>query len=227
MSFVRGLKCRECGRTYPAEALHVCEYCFGPLEADYDYAGIRESISRDSIAAGPHTIWRYRDVLPVAGERGVDIGAGFTPLLRADNLARELGLRELYIKNDAVNPSYSFKDRPVSIAASKAIELGFDPLACASTGNLACSVAAHAARAGLKACVFIPADLEQGKIIGAAIYEPTIIAIDGNYDDVNRLCSEVGDQYDWAFVNINLRPYYSEGSKTLAFEVAEQLGWRA
>jgi threonine synthase len=205
----------------------VCEYCFGPLEADYDYNAIRTSISRDSIAAGPRTIWRYRDLLPVEGERVVDIGAGLTPLIRADRLARELGLRELYLKNDAVNPSYSFKDRPVSVASSKAIELGFDTIACASTGNLACSVAAHAARGGLRAFVFIPADLEQGKIIGAAIYEPTMIAIDGNYDDVNRLCSEVADQCDWAFVNINLRPYYSEGSKTLAFEVAEQLGWRA
>jgi threonine synthase len=226
MSYLRGLKCRECGRTYPAEALHVCEYCFGPLEANYDYAGIRTSISREKIAAGPKSIWRYRDLLPV-GERVVDLGAGMTPLIRADNLARALGLRELYIKNDSVNPSYSFKDRPVGIASSKALELGFDTLACASTGNLACSVAAHAARAGLRACVFIPANLEQGKILGAAIYEPTLVAVDGNYDDVNRLCSEVADAYGWAFVNINLRPYYSEGSKTLAFEVAEQLGWRA
>lgn len=227
MTYARGLKCRECGRLYPLEALHVCEFCFGPLEVDYDYDGIRANVSKEKIAAGPKTIWRYRDFLPVGGDRVVDIGAGFTPLLRADNLARELGLRELYIKNDSVNPSYSFKDRPVAVASSKAIELGFTTLACASTGNLACSVAAHAARAGLKSCVFIPADLEQGKILGAAIYEPTLIAIDGNYDDVNRLCSEVADRYDWAFVNINLRPYYSEGSKTLAFEVAEQLGWRA
>lgn len=227
MTYIRGLKCRECGRSYPAEAIHVCEYCFGPLEVDYDYAAIRASISRESIAAGPRSIWRYRDLLPVDGEKVIDIGSGYTPLVRAENLARELGLRELYIKNDSVNPSYSFKDRPVSIASSRAIQLGFDTLACASTGNLACSVAAHAARAGLRACVFIPADLEQGKILGAAIYEPTLIAVDGNYDDVNRLCSEVADQYGWAFVNINLRPYYSEGSKTLAFEVAEQLGWRA
>lgn len=227
MTYIRGLKCRECGRPYPADAIHVCEYCFGPLEADYDYEAIRADISRAKIEAGPRSIWRYRDLLPVDGERLIDIGTGFTPLVRADNLARELGLHELYIKNDSVNPSYSFKDRPVSIASSRAIQLGFDTLACASTGNLACSVAAHAARAGLRACVFIPADLEQGKIIGASIYEPTLIAVDGNYDDVNRLCSEVADQYGWAFVNINLRPYYSEGSKTLAFEVAEQLGWRA
>lgn len=227
LSYVRGLKCRECGRLYPVEAMHVCEYCFGPLDVDYDYEEIRRNVTRETIAAGPRTIWRYRDLLPVEGERVVDIGAGCTPLVRADNLARELGLRELYIKNDCVNPSYSFKDRPVSVASSKAIELGFDTLACASTGNLACSVAAHAARAGLRACVFIPTNLEQGKIIGAAIYEPTLVAVDGNYDDVNRLCSELADQYNWAFVNINLRPYYSEGSKTLAFEVAEQLGWRA
>lgn len=227
MTYVRGLTCRECGRLYPAEALHVCEYCFGPLEVSYDYEAIRANVTRATIAAGPRSIWRYRDLLPADGERLVDLGSGFTPLIRADNLARELGLRELYLKNDSVNPSYSFKDRPVSIASSKAIQLGFDTLACASTGNLACSVAAHAARAGLRACVFIPADLEQGKILGAAIYEPTLIAVDGNYDDVNRLCSEVADQYGWAFVNINLRPYYSEGSKTLAFEVAEQLGWRA
>lgn len=227
MTYIRGLKCRECNRLYPAEAVHVCEYCFGPLEVDYDYEAIRADISRAKIAAGPRSIWRYRDLLPVDGESVVDIGAGYTPLVKADNLARELGLRELYIKNDSVNPTYSFKDRPVSIASSRAIQLGFDTLACASTGNLACSVAAHAARAGLRACVFIPADLEQGKILGTAIYEPTLIAVDGNYDDVNRLCSEVADQYGWAFVNINLRPYYSEGSKTLAFEVAEQLGWRA
>jgi threonine synthase len=227
VAYVRGLKCRECGRPYPAEALHVCEYCFGPLEADYDYDAIRANVSRQSIAAGPRSIWRYRDFLPIEGDRVVDIGAGLTPLVRADNLAKALGLRELWLKNDSVNPSYSFKDRPVSVASSKAIELGFDTLACASTGNLACSVAAHAARAGLRACVFIPANLEQGKIICAGIYEPTLIAVDGNYDDVNRLCSEVADQYPWAFVNINLRPYYSEGSKTLAYEVAEQLGWRA
>ncbi|HLZ08006.1 MAG TPA: pyridoxal-phosphate dependent enzyme, partial [Chloroflexota bacterium] len=216
MAFVRGLKCRECGRMYPTEALHVCEYCFGPLEADYDYESIRASVSRESIAAGPRNIWRYRDLLPVDGSKVIDIGAGYTPLIRADNLAKELGLKELYLKNDAVNPTYSFKDRPVSIAASKARELGFDTIACASTGNLACSVAAHAARAGLRAYVFIPANLEQGKIVNAAIYEPTMVAVDGNYDDVNRLCSEIADNYPWAFVNINLRPYYSEGSKTLA-----------
>jgi threonine synthase len=204
----------------------VCELCFGPLEVAYDYDVVRASISRDSIERGPRTLWRYRALLPVEGERIVDTHAGFTPLVRADNLGRVLGLRNLWLKNDTVNPTFSFKDRPVSIASTRALELGFSTLSCASTGNLAGSVAAHAAKAGMQACIFIPADLEPAKIVGAAIYEPTIIAVDGNYDDVNRLSSEIADQYNWAFVNINLRPYYSEGSKTLAFEVAEQLGWR-
>jgi threonine synthase len=172
-------------------------------------------------------MWRYKDLLPVNSQEVVDINAGFTPLIRAHNLGRELGLRELYVKNDSVNPSYSFKDRVVSVAATKAGEFGFNTLACASTGNLACAVAAHAAKAGLKAYVFVPADLEQGKIVGAAIYGPTLVAVDGSYDEVNRLCSELADRYQWAFVNINVRPYYSEGSKTLGYEVAEQLGWRA
>jgi threonine synthase len=172
-------------------------------------------------------MWRYRDLLPVDSEEVVDISAGFTPLIKADNLGREFGLRQLYIKNDCVNPTYSFKDRVVSVAITKAKEFGFDTVACASTGNLACSVAAHAAKSGLKAYVFVPADLEQGKMLGAAIYGPTLIAVNGNYDDVNRLCSEISDRYRWAFVNINIRPYYSEGSKTLGYEVAEQLGWLA
>ncbi len=227
MQRIKGLKCRECGRLYPIEPINVCDYCFGPLEVDYDYAVIRTLVSHERIAQGPRTIWRYRDLLPVEGDRIVDISAGFTPLIRAENLGRRLGLMHLYIKNDAVNPSYSFKDRVVSVATTKAVEFGFTVLACASTGNLACAVAAHAARAGLQACVFIPANLEVGKVLGAAIYGPTIIAIDGTYDDVNRLCSEIADRYPWAFVNINLRPFYSEGSKTLAYEVAEQLGWRA
>jgi threonine synthase len=223
---IRGLQCRECGELYPLEARHVCELCFGPLEVAYDYAAIAASISRDSIAAGPPTLWRYRAMLPIEGERIVDSRAGFTPLVRADNLARELGLRNLWVKNDTVNPTFSFKDRPVSIASTRALELGFEVLACASTGNLAGSVAAHAAKAGMRACIFIPSDLEPAKITGASVYEPTLIAVDGNYDDVNRLSSELADLYPWAFVNINLRPYYSEGSKTLAFEVAEQLGWQ-
>ncbi|MBM3943845.1 MAG: threonine synthase [SAR202 cluster bacterium] len=226
MDFVRGLKCRECGREFPGEALNVCDYCFGPLEVIYDYATIAEVISRDRIAKGPLSIWRYKDLLPADSQDPVDINAGYTPLLKARNLGKKLGLRNLYIKNDSVNPSYSFKDRVVSVAATKAVEFGFDTLACASTGNLACSVAAHAARAGIRAVVFIPADLEQGKVIGAAVYGPTMVAVEGTYDEVNRLCSEVADNYKWAFVNINMRPYYAEGSKTLGYEVAEQLGWR-
>src|SRR4030081_3123111 len=222
----RGLQCRECGQLYPARPLHVCELCFGPLEVSYDYDLIRATLSRESIERGPRTLWRYKALLPVETDSVVDSHAGFTPLMRADNLGRLLGLRNLWIKNDTVNPTFSFKDRPVSIASSRALELGFETIACASTGNLAGSVAAHAAKAGLRACIFIPADLEPAKIVGASIYEPMIFAVEGNYDDVNRLSSEIADQYNWALVNINSRPYYSEGSKTLAFEVAEQLGWR-
>jgi len=227
MSYVKALRCRECGREYPQEPINVCDFCFGPLEVLYDYEAIARVISRERIARGPLSIWRYADLLPADSERAVDISAGFTPLIKAKNLGRRLGLDNLYLKNDCVNPSYSFKDRVVSIAATKALEFGFDTIACASTGNLACSVAAHAARAGMKAVVFIPADLEKGKVVGAAIYGPTLVAVKGNYDDVNRLCSEIADSYHWAFVNINVRPYYSEGSKTLGYEVAEQLGWHA
>jgi threonine synthase len=223
---IRGLQCRECGQLYAAEARHVCELCFGPVEVAYDYDLIRQTMSRESIASGPDTLWRYKQLLPIEGEDLVDTHAGFTPLIPAHNLGKQLGLNNLWLKNDTVNPTFSFKDRPVSIAATRAKELGFDTLSCASTGNLAGAVAAHAAKAGLRACIFIPADLEPAKIVGAAVYGPTIIAVDGNYDDVNRLSSEIGDLYNWAFVNINLRPYYSEGSKTLAFEVVEQLGWR-
>ena len=226
MAFVKGLICRECGREYPAEALNVCDYCFGPLEVVYDYATISEVISRERISQGPLSIWRYQDLLPANGDDPVDIMAGYTPLIKARNLGERLGLRNLYIKNDSVNPSFSFKDRVVSVAATKAVEFEFDTLACASTGNLACSVAAHAARAGIRAVVFIPWDLERGKVIGAAIYGPTMVSVEGTYDEVNRLCSEVADNYPWAFVNINMRPYYAEGSKTLGYEVAEQLGWR-
>jgi threonine synthase len=223
---VQGLQCRECGQAYPLEALHVCELCFGPLEVAYDDDTIGAAVSRQSIERGPRTLWRYKALLPVESNSLVDTHTGFTPLVKADNLGHALGLNNLYIKNDTVNPTFSFKDRPVSIASTKAVEFGFDTLACASTGNLAGSVAAHAAKADLRACIFIPADLEPSKIVGASIYEPTLVAVDGNYDDVNRLCSEIADKYRWAFVNINMRPYYSEGSKTLAFEVAEQLGWR-
>ncbi len=227
MPYVKGLRCRECGKEYPEEPLFFCEYCFGPLEVNYDYEAMTRAVSREAITRREPTLWRYKELLPADGEGTVDFGVGFTPLIRADKLARALGMRELYLKNDCVNPTYSFKDRVVSVAATKAMEFGFDTLACASTGNLACSVAAHAAKAGLQSYVFIPADLEFGKIAGAAVYKPVLVAVDGNYDDVNRLCSELADQYPWAFVNINMRPYYSEGSKTLGFEVAEQLGWRA
>src|SRR3954454_15249661 len=219
---VKGLQCRECGELYPAEPIHVCEMCFGPLEVAYDYDVIKDAISRASIAAGPTSLWRYKPLLPIQGDRYVDTQAGFTPLVEAKNLGKVLGLRNVYVKNDTVNPTFSFKDRPVSIASSKAVEFGFDTLACASTGNLAGSVAAHAAKAGMRGVVFIPANLEQSKITGALAYSPTLVAVDGNYDDVNRVCSEIADKYpSWAFVNINMRPYYSEGSKTLAYEVAE------
>jgi threonine synthase len=227
VSYATALRCRECSREYPLAPQHVCEFCFGPLEVTYDYDAIRKAISRERIARGPASLWRYADLLPVDEEYRVDLGAGFTPLLHAKNLGRRLGLNRLYLKNDTVNPTWSFKDRVVAVAATKAREFGFSTLACASTGNLANSVAAHAARAGMEAYVFIPADLEAGKVLGSAIYAPTLVAVNGNYDQVNRLCAELGERNGWAFVNINVRPYYSEGSRTLAFEVAEQLGWRA
>jgi threonine synthase len=205
----------------------VCEFCFGPLEVVYDYAAMHRNVTRETIERGPHSAWRYADFLPVDPEYAVDINAGFTPLIRARNLGEHLGLKNLWIKNDCANPTWSFKDRVVTVAATKAREFGFKTLACASTGNLANSVAAHAASAGLEAYVFIPSDLERGKIVGSSVYGATLVAVDGNYDDVNRLCSELADKYRWAFVNINMRPYYAEGSKTLGYEVAEQLGWRA
>ncbi len=227
MSFAKNLRCRECGRVYPLEPMHVCEFCFGPLEVFYDYEALRRTLTRERIERGPLSMWRYADLLPVTAEAAVDIGTGYTPLIRASSLGRLLGLERLYVKNDCQNPTWSFKDRVVSLAITKAREFEFDTLACASTGNLANSVAAHAARAGMDAIVFIPADLEQGKIVGSSVYGPTLVAVDGSYDDVNRLCSELSDKYPWAFVNINMRPYYAEGSKTLAFEVCEQLGWRS
>jgi threonine synthase len=227
MSFVLGLQCRECGQEYEKKPLHVCENCFGPLEIHYDYESIKNSISREKIAAREHNLWRYRELLPIDGEPRVGLYSGFTPLVRAHRLGAALGVKELYVKDDSVNhPTFSYKDRVVSVAISKAIEFGFDTVSCASTGNLANSVAAHAAKAGLDCYVFIPDGLEQGKIIGSAIYGPKTVAIKGNYDDVNRLCTEIGDKYGWAFVNVNLRPYYSEGAKTHGFEVAEQLGWK-
>jgi len=227
MSFVTGLECRECGRKYPQKPLYVCEDCFGPLEVRYDYAAIRKTIRREAIAARQPNLWRYRELLPIEGEPKVGLYSGFTPLVRARRLAEALGVEELYLKDDSVNhPTFSYKDRVVSVAISKAIEFGFDTVSCASTGNLANSVAAHAAKAGLNCYVFIPEGLEQGKIIGSAIYGPKTVAVKGNYDDVNRLCSEIADKYGWAFVNVNLRPYYAEGAKTHGFEVAEQLGWK-
>jgi threonine synthase len=218
---------KEGGTEYPLKAMNICEETFAPLEVAYDYDLIRRQVSRESIQAGPNSIWRYRAFLPVASENPIDVGTGMTPLVKSHRLARRLGLKNLYIKNDAVNmPTLSFKDRVVSVALTRARELGFTTVSCASTGNLANSTAAIAAHAGLDCCVFIPADLETGKILGTLIYNPTVMAVKGNYDQVNRLCSEVGNTYGWGFVNINLRPYYSEGSKTLAFEVAEQLGWK-
>ncbi|MBI2723631.1 MAG: threonine synthase [Chloroflexi bacterium] len=227
MPYAKALRCRECGREYPLEPLHVCEYCFGPLEVAYDYDAMHRNITRETIERGPLSVWRYADLLPADPEYAVDINAGFTPLVRARNLGEHLGLKNLYLKNDCANPTWSFKDRVVTVAATKAREFGFEILACASTGNLANSVSAHAASAGLNAYVFIPSDLERGKIVGSSVYGATLVAVDGNYDDVNRLCSELADKYRWAFVNINMRPYYAEGSKTLGYEVAEQLGWRA
>ncbi len=228
MSYVECLVCKECGQTYEAKALHVCEFCFGPLEVRYDYDAIAANISRESIARGPLSIWRYRDLLPVEGDQYVSLGAGFTPLVRAERLGNALGLSDLWIKNDTLNPTGSFKDRVVSVALSRARELGLKVAACASTGNLANSVAAHAAWANMESYVFIPANLERAKITTTAVYGGKLVAIDGNYDDVNRLCAEIAsEEPDWAFVNVNVRTYYGEGSKTLAFEVAEQFGWQA
>ncbi|MBF6561061.1 MAG: threonine synthase [Candidatus Binataceae bacterium] len=227
MSYVTNLKCRECGQEYPISPLHVCETCFGPLEVGYDYAKIRAAVSRAAIERRPHNLWRYRELLPVEGEPQIGPCSGFTPLVRAERLGAELGIKKLYIKDDTVNhPTLSYKDRVVAVAISKAREFGFTTVSCASTGNLATAVAAHAARAGLNCVIFMPEGVEMGKIVGSTIYGARVITIRGNYDDVNRLCSEIADKYGWAFVNINLRPYYTEGAKTFGYEVAEQLGWR-
>ncbi len=227
MGYVKSLKCRECGQEYEKTAKYVCEFCFGPLEAAYDYDQIKKDMSREKIASRPSNIWRYRELLPVEGSTYNSLGEGCTPLLKADRLGRELGLKNLYLKNDCANPTHSFKDRVVAVASTRALELGFDTLACASTGNLANAVAAYGARGGMKRYVFIPSNLERGKVIGSLVYNPNLIGVNGNYDDVNRLCSEIAGKYKWAFVNINMRPYYAEGSKTLAFETCEQLGWKA
>ncbi len=227
MSYVINLSCRECGQEYPIEPLHVCDTCFGPLEVNYDYARIKKDVSHKSIEARPRNLWRYRELLPAGADSEIGPCSGFTPLLRAERLGAEIGLKHLYIKDDTVNhPTLSYKDRVVSVAIAKAREFGFSTVSCASTGNLATAVAAHAARAGLRCFIFMPEGVESGKLVGSAIYGAKVIIIRGNYDDVNRLCSEIADKYGWAFVNINLRPYYTEGAKTFGFEVAEQLGWR-
>src|SRR5688500_7628790 len=228
MAQMKALVCRECGKEYPTKAIHVCEMCFGPLEVKYNYDEIKKTISRKKIEEGPHSMWRYLDLLPVEGATLVGPPAGSTPRGRAKNLGAYLGLDELYIKNDTVNhPTLSFKDRVVAVALTRARELGFETVACASTGNLANSVAAHAAAAKMQCYVFIPHDLEAAKVLGNLVYRPNVVEVEGSYDDVNRLCSEIAGEQRWAFVNVNIRPYYSEGSKTLAYEVVEQLDWTA
>ena len=223
---MKALKCRECGREYPLAATHVCEFDFGPLEVAYDYDRIKKSLTKAAIQSRPKSMWRYRELLPVAGEPTVGAQVGFTPLVKADRLAKVLGIRELWIKNDTVNyPTLSFKDRVVSVALSRSKELGFETVACASTGNLANSVAANAASAGLKSYVFIPSDLELGKVVNSLVYGANVIAIKGHYDEVNRLCAEIAGKFGWAFVNVNMRPYYAEGSKSMGYEIMEQLGW--
>ncbi len=226
MGFVKGLKCRECGREYATEPIYVCEFCFGPLEVAYDYPKIKKTLTRKKIESREESLWRYKELLPVDGEPQVGLTSGFTPLVKADNLAKELGVKELYVKDDTVvHPTLSFKDRVVAVALTKAKEFGFDTVACASTGNLAHSVSAHGTKAGFKRFIFIPSSLEASKIAASLVYSPNLVAVDGNYDDVNRLCSEIANKYNWAFVNINIRPYYAEGSKTQGFEIVEQLGW--
>lgn len=228
MSFVKGLKCRECGREYNIDPIYVCEFCFGPLEVSYDYDGIKEALTREVIESRPQNLWRYRELLPVEAEPTNALDTGYTPLIKADNLAKHLGIKSLYLKDDTVaHPTLSFKDRVVAVALAKAKEFGFDTVACASTGNLAHSVSAQGAKDGFKRFIFIPASLEKTKIIASLAFEPNLIAVDGNYDEVNRLCSEVANKYPWAFVNINIRPFYAEGSKSHGYEIIEQLGWKA
>jgi threonine synthase len=222
----QALKCKECQATYELEASFVCDQCFGPLEVSYDYSALGDASElRRKIQAGPPSIWRYADFLPFARRPKTALDAGLTPLIRSERLAERLGLAEVFVKNDAANPTHSFKDRVVTVAVAKARELGYEVVACASTGNLANAVAAHSAAAGLESYVFVPADLEEQKILATGVYGTRLVAVKGNYDDVNRLCTELSAEHPWAFVNVNLRPYYAEGSKTLAFEVAEQLGF--
>ena len=228
MTLINGLKCRECGREYSKQAIAGCEECFAPLEVDYDYNAISRVLSREVISTRPNNLWRYRELLPLEREPAVGLATGGTPLIRAERLGRVLGIRDLYIKNDSVNsPTLSFKDRVTAVAINKALEFGISTVGCASTGNLANSVAATAASAGLPAYILIPDNLEPNKIIATSIYGARVIAVRGNYDDVNRLCTDLAERYPWAFVNVNLRPFYGEGSKTFGYEIAEQLGWRA
>src|SRR4030067_160258 len=225
MSYIKGLKCRECKREYSINPIHICEFCFGPLEVIYDYGEIKENLNRKKIEGRPKWMWRYRELLPLDNDPAIGVDVGFTPLIRSEGLSKALGVKELYIKNDAVcYPTLSFKDRVVSVALSKAKEFGFRVVACASTGNLANSVAALASAGGFKSYIFIPYDLEQGKILGTLIYGTNLIGIKGSYDEVNRLCSEIAENYGWGFVNINILPFYSEGVKTFGLELAEQLG---
>ena len=227
MTTLTGLQCHMCGKQYPPEALWVCQECLGPLEATYDFGRVRQTMTREAIEGRPRNLWRYRELLPITGEPATGFHSGFTPLVRADRLAQRLGVRELWVKDDSVNhPTLSYKDRVVSVAATRAIELGFTVFGCASTGNLANSVSAHAARLGLECFVFIPHNLETGKVLGSAVFRPRVIGVRGNYDDVNRLCTQIADRLGWGFANINLRTYYAEGAKTMGFEIAEQLGWR-
>jgi len=226
MSYVLGLKCKECSKEYPKKPIYVCEYCFGPLEVVYDYRRISQSLSKEKIAQRKGNLWRYRELLPIDGEPICGLNTGFTPLYEAKNLAKLLNVKKLYIKDDTVNhPTLSFKDRVVAVALSKAREFGFNIVACASTGNLANAVAAHSRYCGFECYVFVPYNLEKTKIVSSLIYNVNLVAIEGSYDDVNRLCAEIASKYNWAFVNVNLRPYYAEGSKTYGFEIAEQLGW--
>ena len=228
MSFVKGLRCRECGKEYPARLQAGCEDCFAPLEVDYDYAAVAKSLTKERIASRPANLWRYRELLPLEAEPVVGLASGWTPLVRADRLARKLGLDHLYLKNDSVSyPTLSFKDRVTSMAVNKALEFKLNAVGCASTGNLANSVAAQAAAAGLPAYILIPESLERSKITATQIYGARVIAVRGNYDDVNRLCAQIAERHPWGFVNVNLRPFYAEGSKTMGFEIAEQLGWKA
>src|ERR671916_657046 len=226
MSSLESLKCKECGEHYALDARYVCDVCFGPLEVAYDYSGLDAAEVKRRIQSGPQDIWRYADFLPFEQRPQTALAAGVTPLVKADRLAERLGLREVWVKNDAANPTHSFKDRVVTVALAKARELGFQVVACASTGNLANSVAAHAAAAGLESYVFIPSDLEEQKVLATGVYGTNLVAVRGNYDDVKRVCTELSAEHEWAFVKVNLRPYYAEGSKTLGYEIAEQLGWK-